>query len=98
MHFLETQHLKKVSYTKMFSFQNLIDVGFIHFSSIGKVYGNMVVDSMDSDNMVDKLGRWDSTGKTDIEYVVVFFCDVFHNCHNRSHHTFHIRHNNQIVA
>ncbi len=61
----------------------------------------MVGCSMDSDSMVDMVGRMDKTGKRGIENVDVVFCDACHNCQNRSqshhHRTCHID-RNQIVS
>lgn len=58
-------------------------------------------DSMDSDSMVDKVGRMGRTDKLEkmgIENVGVVFYDVFHNCHNRIHSHHHHIDRNQIVS
>lgn len=60
----------------------------------------MVGCSMDSDSMVDMVGRMDKTGKRGIENVDVVFCDACHNCQNRSqsHHRTCQIDRNQIVS
>lgn len=55
-------------------------------------------------SMAGKLGRKDKMdirdilGKTDMDIEDVFFYDVFHNCHSRSHRRICHLDRNQIVA
>ena len=62
---------------------------------------SMDKDSMDNDSMVGRLERMDKWVKMGIDKLDVFFFDVSHSCHNRTHSHYHrICHidRNQIVS